>query len=184
MATLPCFGYEALATIMARGFTLLELMVVLVIGGTITGLAVSGYGRYQDRYLLSGTIENVKGAVTKARFEALRRNRVVGFVWNAGDSQFEVRLHDSRSILPNGWNCIANTTVIDTIDVDEAIAVELIPGTQNIAWAPSGIGTRCDGTSLLGRYELTMGDNASRLCFSAPGRVRVVGGIGECPVDQ
>lgn len=166
-----------------RGFTLVEVMMVLVIGAIVTGVGTISYASFQNRFALSGAVENVKGGVTKARFEALRRNRMVGFVWNATNSQFEVRLHNSRSVLPAGWDCIANTTLIDTIDVDRAIGVTLAPANQNIAWAPSGIGTRCDGTSLAGRYEMTLADNTTRLCFSAPGRVRVVGGTGACPTD-
>src|SRR5260221_12412503 len=53
-----------------RGFSMIELMIVLVIGSILAALAIPGY-QAMTRYLrLSGDIRNINGAVAQAKMRA------------------------------------------------------------------------------------------------------------------
>jgi len=63
-------GSEARAQ---RGFTLMELLVVLAIVGVIMGLAVPNFGLYIRNSRLTGAANDLLGSMTLARTEAIKR---------------------------------------------------------------------------------------------------------------
>lgn len=56
-----------------RGFTLMELMVVLAIVGVIMGLAVPNFGVYIRNSRLTAAANDLLGSITRARTEAIKR---------------------------------------------------------------------------------------------------------------
>jgi type IV fimbrial biogenesis protein FimT len=56
-----------------RGFTLMELMVVLAVVGVIMGLAVPNFGIYIRNSRLTGAANDLLSSVTMARSEAIKR---------------------------------------------------------------------------------------------------------------
>jgi len=61
------------ATRAQRGFTLMELMVVLAVVGVIMGLAVPNFGVYIRNSRLTGAANDLLGSITLARTEAIKR---------------------------------------------------------------------------------------------------------------
>ena len=61
-----------------RGFTLMELMVVLAVVGVIMGLAVPNFSLYIRNSRLTGASNDLLAAVTMARSEAIKRQLPVG----------------------------------------------------------------------------------------------------------
>jgi len=59
----------------SRGFTLLELMMVLVIAGVLLGIAVPGFGRAMERQHLVGTQHQLMASFHLARSLALQTRR-------------------------------------------------------------------------------------------------------------
>jgi type IV fimbrial biogenesis protein FimT len=60
-----------------RGFTLMELMVVLAIVGVIMGLAVPNFGVYIRNSRLTGAANDLLGSIVLARTEAIKRQTPV-----------------------------------------------------------------------------------------------------------
>ncbi len=56
-----------------RGFTLMELMVVLAVVGVIMGIAVPNFGLYIRNSRLTGAANDLLASVTMARSEAIKR---------------------------------------------------------------------------------------------------------------
>jgi type IV fimbrial biogenesis protein FimT len=56
-----------------RGFTLMELMVVLAIVGVVMGLAVPNFGIYIRNSRLTGAANDLLSSLTMARSEAIKR---------------------------------------------------------------------------------------------------------------
>jgi prepilin-type N-terminal cleavage/methylation domain-containing protein len=73
------------------GFTLVEMMVALAIGGIMTAMAVPNFSEMREGYRLRATTLDVFAALQRARSEAVKRNNNYQFslVSNA-----TYRLHD------------------------------------------------------------------------------------------
>lgn len=56
-----------------RGFTLMELMVVLAVVGVIMGMAVPNFSLYVRNSRLTGGANDVLASITRARTEAIKR---------------------------------------------------------------------------------------------------------------
>jgi prepilin-type N-terminal cleavage/methylation domain-containing protein len=60
-----------------RGFTLIELMVVLAVAGILAGLAVSSFGRARPRLKMTGFLVELRGLLHGARQTALLTGKPV-----------------------------------------------------------------------------------------------------------
>jgi type IV fimbrial biogenesis protein FimT len=61
----------------SRGFTLMELMVVLALAAIILGIGVPGFREFQRNNRLTVAANDVLGAIISSRAEALRRQSTV-----------------------------------------------------------------------------------------------------------
>jgi type IV fimbrial biogenesis protein FimT len=57
----------------ARGFTLMELMVVLALGAVILSLGVPSFNQFQQNSRITGLANDMLGGVQSARSEAIKR---------------------------------------------------------------------------------------------------------------
>ncbi len=69
----------------SKGFTLLELLVVVAMIGIASGFAVSGWGKIQNRSKARASIERIVLALHQSRSESVSRNRRIG-VYAAEDT--------------------------------------------------------------------------------------------------
>jgi type IV fimbrial biogenesis protein FimT len=69
--------YRDQSTRHAKGFTLMELMIVLVIAGVLLAIAAPGFRTLLERNRLQAASSNLFASLMLARSEALKRNQVV-----------------------------------------------------------------------------------------------------------
>ena len=62
----------------SRGYSLLELMMVVALGATLSAAAVPEYLSALDEIRASGAVHHVSARLQRARMEAVRRSAVVG----------------------------------------------------------------------------------------------------------
>jgi len=74
---------------MEKGFTLLEVVIVLAIFGITMAIAVFSYQNNIDRYRLDGDVRSLETHLQEARLRAISQNMNVGIVFarRDGDSQ-------------------------------------------------------------------------------------------------
>jgi prepilin-type N-terminal cleavage/methylation domain-containing protein len=75
-----------------RGFSLMELMIVLVVFGAILGFGVPSYRRYSQTQSLRGTAQNLVNTIQLQRSRAMANGQ-------------SVRI-DFDTASPAGWTCI------------------------------------------------------------------------------
>jgi type IV fimbrial biogenesis protein FimT len=89
MSVLMSFRQVRIARPGSRGFSLIELLVVLTLVGLLTVLGVPGFQSWMARARLRSTAEAMQNALRLAQAEAIRTSRVVGFVRTAALPAFD-----------------------------------------------------------------------------------------------
>lgn len=93
-----------------RGFTLIELVIALLIGGILTSIALSGFGSARGAYAVRGARNTMTSLHARARANAIERGtRVRMIVDPAGDSVTLRR----------------DTTLIETVHFNRELEVDI-----------------------------------------------------------
>ena len=80
-----------------RGFTLLELLVVLVMIGFTMGIVAPRFTEYRTRWELESAAQQLVGDIHRARIEAFKRNQVV-WVAVSSSSAYAMRFLGAREL--------------------------------------------------------------------------------------
>ena len=73
-----------------RGFSLLELMIVIVMIGIMTAIVAPNYSEYRRRWELESAAQQLVGNLHRARIEAIMQNKVV-WVARTSSSAYTIR---------------------------------------------------------------------------------------------
>lgn len=90
---------------LSRGFSLIELMIVLTIFGALIGFAIPSYNRYSQTQQLRGTSENLVQTLQLQRSRAMANGQSVTINFNTATPPGWTCMSAGRSIrtrLPNG----------------------------------------------------------------------------------
>ncbi len=98
MRYLSTFSVSAAARGLARGFTLLEALVVLALLGILVSLAAPAVSDLRARHQVQAQAEGLLGSLVLARTEALRRQQRVSLCPRADQSRC-----DASGLWQQGW---------------------------------------------------------------------------------
>ncbi len=114
---------------MRRGFTLLELLVLLALSGVLITVATPDLQRFYHHYQLRKLAIELSGFFTKARAEARKRRQPL---W--------IRFEEDKLVNNSGWQLV----LYGTTTVKESVELGRVEGT-NSHLAPSWDSMKFDG---------------------------------------
>ena len=87
-----------------RGFTLLELMVVLIVLGTMFAFALPGFLRYAATQNVKGAAANIAGQLRLARQKAIStgNEQTLHFIYQSGGCDYHI--HNANTPIGAKWN--------------------------------------------------------------------------------
>lgn len=85
------FSRQGSSTTMQRGFTLLELMVVLALGVLLVGVALPFGGRMYDTMQYRDAVRQINAAATAARYQAAIGGRAMDLLLQPGTKRYGVQ---------------------------------------------------------------------------------------------
>ncbi len=86
------------------GFTLIELMIVLVVMAIVIGVAVPAISQYRDHHQFSGAVIDVLSSLRRARMTAVELNRNVIFEVDVAAGRYQAFVDDGAGIPGNAGN--------------------------------------------------------------------------------
>ncbi len=138
----------------SKGFSLIELIIVVAIIGIIAMIGVPSYGNMMERNRVVSASNNLLGAMQLARSEAATRHTEVRVCASS----------DQSTCSGSDWS--AGGLVMITASNE---LIRLIPATNDVAINGAAINFRSDGTSAGG--FVTVGDRS--VIVNAIGRARI-----------
>jgi prepilin-type N-terminal cleavage/methylation domain-containing protein len=140
-----------------RGFTILELVVVIVIGGVMAGLMINAFSRVRGQLSTRSAQSNFMGLHAQARAFAVERGVQVRLVVDEGNDRVRIEVP-----APDGVD------VRNEMDFRRAFGVDMVTGqgSVNVCFTPRGIANPACGGAFTG--------NSLVVRFDAGGRSRTV----------
>ena len=162
-----------------KGFTLIEMVVVIIIVAVVTAMLVPAYSRYYVRQRFDASVGDVQDAFAYAREQALAKDAPVTLVYDAQSDSFAINLSplpppsDQPVSFPDMSADNATLTQARSIRLDRNVSITGFTSTNTSLDSVSGGGAsrnsngrgatsvhfRSDGTS--DGAELTVVDSAN-----------------------
>lgn len=150
-----------------RGFTLVELMIVLVVAAVLLGLAVPSMSQFTLSGKLRAYSNEIVASVALARSEAIKRNQPVRLcVANADGDDCEAGGWE------NGWIVISSDdeVLLRQQAIDDGF--KIISAEDELSFQASGVGST-SATLTVCRATPSVGDQERIVTISATGRTTV-----------
>lgn len=151
------------------GFSTIELLIVIAILGI---LATIGYTRINppSARLFSN---DLKAMIHQARYEAIKRNQPVAFVWDEAAESFYIRL-DSNAVGVNAQCDGDSSLVTKQLSEYRQVSVDVSMLTDGIVWLPTGQARSCSGSPMVSSsIEVTSQDIVRRVEITMGGKVTI-----------
>ena len=151
---------QAACTPKARGFTLIETMVVTAIVAVLAALAAPSFGTTIDRWRVRQAVENMTSTLYYARSEAIKRGGRVGIQKNPKTTA-GCKLAKTSEEWGCGWFVFVDSDSNGKWNSDEEILQNVLtPANTNVIHKSGGTNIKVD------RYGMMSGLNAKGFIFS------------------
>ena len=77
------------------GFTLLEMMIVLIIGGVLTAIAIPAFSKWAPKYRVNGAARQVFSEMMAARAKAISESNNYVISFDTGNNSFTIHDDDN-----------------------------------------------------------------------------------------
>lgn len=169
-----------------KGFTIIELLVVIFIIGTMSSMVLAGYRRGQHRYALSGDIQKLVANLRKAQNMAMSGTGVYGEYCGYG-IQFDYslyptsyRLYADKALDCDSTNYMydAGDDIIETVNLSSRIQIQSASyNPLDIFFLPPDPITFINGDASAGRsasvtLEISGDDDAKTVTVSTAGLIQ------------
>ena len=145
----------------SRGFTLIEVIIVIVIGAILTSMAVMGFGSTSDSLAARQARNVFNGMVARARAQAIESGRTTVLIASIPG--------DSVMILGQGGEIVENVRFGSEMKVDIQASINTI----RICMSPRGFAdTDCNSFSSIIEVTFVAGSNSESLEILPLGQVR------------
>jgi type IV fimbrial biogenesis protein FimT len=181
-------GYTPFAPKSVRGFTLIEMMVVISIVAILTFLAIPSFVETIKRYHVAAIKDELEASIHLARAEAIRRGVQVILSRTTGCGKTLVDSGDWGC----GWEMVidSNADSIKTVG-EQILQTYSIPGNyllNHFAGAPQSLAFNVWGQVtvrahrfVIKPYNTTSEEANTTLCINSGSRLKTVAGSSTCP---
>ena len=175
----------------ARGFTLIELMVVVTLIGVMIAIAVPSFAAFVSNYRATSAANDLLQAITQARTEALKQGRRVTIAPNLAGPAYLASPSGSWS---NGWTIFVDYNNDQTLNGSDVLIFKHPPlpatttpglptsasaifGSNYVVFDGSGYPHTSPGSTSLGGITIKDRNSSVRtLCLALLGRPRLTVG--------
>jgi type IV fimbrial biogenesis protein FimT len=168
-----------------HGLTLVELLITIAVSAILLGIGVPGYSYLMDHSRLAGITNEMVGALSLARSEAIKRGIRVTVC--KGDPMAATPSCQPSASWEQGWLVFVDTGTPGEIDgTDEIIRVrEAIEGgasittsnfTKYVSYMPSGV-SRGPNNLPNGSLSICLRGNLRKIVLNTTGRARLEKGV-------
>ena len=173
---------------LSSGFTLIEMMVVIMIVGILASLAAPSFTNAFDRYRVSSAVDEFNTTLQFARVEAIRSGRQVVIRRNVGcpvgnwGCGWTVFQDLNANLTQDGDVVTGNEPTIRTIDVQPNVSITSnTPTPDTIAINNFGQTPNANRTMRFGPIGNATSVGCTSVTISIGLRLRNTRGAGECP---
>ncbi len=152
-AAIPC------APRARRGFTLIEMLLVIVIAGLLMGVAIPTFLKFSDKSALRSAAVAVSSMHARAKVAAIQRGRTTRLKMSAANNTMWVV---STNAAGTGLDTIGKVENLNT-----RFGITFTTTRDSLTFTPRGIGFETSGTTII----LLKGTKADTLTVTAAGRM-------------
>jgi prepilin-type N-terminal cleavage/methylation domain-containing protein len=155
----------------AQGFTLLELMFVLVIVVLVTAMAVPLVNNVLGLYRLRSAVSSVTGLIQSARYQAISSGYAYQVVLNKAASTYQVQSDPTWPAVPATFtNYCIPAAASCPVPLSNSGIIAVLGADTTLQFRPSGIVSATVGSTTL---TLTYGSKTETITVSSYGNIKV-----------
>lgn len=159
MTEAPCTAAIPCARDPRGGFTLIELIVVMVIAGVMLGVAIPYFLKFSDRNALNSASVAVSTMHARAKIMAVQRGRLTRLKMDAAGSKMWIV---STKATGSGVDTIGSVENLNT-----RFGITFTTTRDSLTFTPRGVGYETSGTTIV----LSKGTKKDTLNVTAAGRL-------------